>query len=73
MAEPTGDDFRGFLRDLLTRFDRSMTAIDRRLDAQTKAMYAIQGEIRDMREAIQANTRGLLRVLDELGGSPGSA
>ena len=81
MAE--SEDLRQFMRELLARFDRSMSAIDRRMEAQTEqmreqaaamraqaaAMREQAGAMRDMRLEIQANTQGLLHVLDELRGS----
>ncbi|HEX8065313.1 MAG TPA: hypothetical protein VF520_02170 [Thermoleophilaceae bacterium] len=85
MAEADRDDLRQFMRDLLARFDRSMGAIDRRLEAQAEAMYAMRDEMRantarirahttridDMRDEIKAQTRALLHVLDQLRGMQG--
>jgi hypothetical protein len=73
------EEFNRFNRDLLTRFDRSWAAIDRRLDAQTDVLLKMRREVEentaaiaDMRESIQANTQAVLHVLDELRG-PGPA
>ncbi|HEX8646496.1 MAG TPA: hypothetical protein VF715_06320 [Thermoleophilaceae bacterium] len=73
MGEP--DDLRQFMRELLTRFDRSLSVIDRRLDdqaaemrEQAAVMRAQATAMRNMADEIRANTQGLLRVLDELRG-----
>ena len=73
------EEFGQFNRDLLTRFDQSMSAIDRRLAAQTEVLLEMRQEvrentatIREMRAEIRANTQAVLHVLDELRG-PGTA
>lgn len=81
------EEFREFNDGLLRRFDQSMKRIDRRADAQTAqmleqavAMREQAAEMReqvaatrDMRDAINANTQGVLWVLDYLRGAEGSA
>ncbi len=69
MAE---DDLRQFMHELLTRFERRTQAMERRLDAQTDQLRQQTAQMGDMRDAIRANTRAVLHVLDELRG-PGPA
>ena len=69
------------MHELLARFERQTVAMERRLEAQTdalrentRAVYDMRASIRDLAEQIQANTQGILHVLDELrGGGPAAA
>jgi uncharacterized membrane protein affecting hemolysin expression len=64
------DDLRQFMHELLTRFERSTQAMERRLDMGTEALRentrVLHASIEDMRADIQACTQAVLRVLDEL-------
>lgn len=61
------------MRELLGRFDRSMNAIDRRLEAQAEQMREQAAAMHDMRAQIKANTDAVLHVLDVLRGAQGNA
>ena len=63
------DDLRQFMHELLTRFERSTQAMERRLDMGTEALRENTRAIHDMRGEIRAQTQAILHVLDELRGS----
>lgn len=67
------DDLRAFIREMLQRNERFLETMVARLEEQRLALVAVQGEIADVRleiadqrKQIQANTQGVLSVLDRL-------
>ena len=67
------DDLCLFMSDLVARFERSMSVIDRRLEdqaahmrEQADAMREQAAAMREMRSELRASKRGLLRDRDEL-------
>ena len=71
------DDLRQFLREMLARFDRSMSVIDRRLDVQTEAVLAqtrtMERNTADIRDEMRAQREALFLILDHIRGAQGGA
>lgn len=59
-------DQREFLRGLVRRSELSQQRMLSKSDEQSEVLVALQGEIADQREQIQAETQAIYSVLDRL-------
>jgi hypothetical protein len=73
VAESDKQDLGHFVRDLMTRLEKTNDAVIRRLDAQTDQLRELTRQTRDHTEEMRAQREGFLALIDEMRGAEGGA